>query len=233
MRQTLLAERASLRARGAELIVAVPVATTPFVYAFAKRTVDLVVSVGVLVVAVPLIVVLAALIRLDSPGPIVFRQARVGRGGRVFSFYKLRTMVTDARTRYPELYAYRYTRQEFVDLVLKTPDDPRLTRLGRKLRQTSLDELPNLVNVIRGDMSLVGPRPELPEMVGYYTQEELAKFSVRPGVTGLWQVSGRALLRNGQQLAADVDYIRRRSMSFDLLILVKTVRSVVLRIGAF
>jgi len=169
----------------------------------------------------------------DDGGPIVFRQRRVGLGGRVFSFYKLRTMVTDARERFPQLYAYRYTREEFVDLVLKTPDDPRLTRLGRVLRKTSVDELPNLLNVLRGDMSLVGPRPELPEMVGYYTDEELAKFSVRPGVTGLWQVSGRAILRNGQQLAADVEYVRHRSFGFDLMILVRTVRAVVLRIGAF
>jgi lipopolysaccharide/colanic/teichoic acid biosynthesis glycosyltransferase len=141
-------------------------------------------------------------------------------------------MAADARVRYPELYAYRYTRQEFVEMVLKTPDDPRLTRLGRKLRKTSLDELPNLFNVLRGDMSLVGPRPELPQMVGYYTEEELAKFSVRPGVTGLWQVSGRAQLRNGQQLSNDVRYIRRRSFWFDLLILAKTIRVVLLRVGA-
>jgi lipopolysaccharide/colanic/teichoic acid biosynthesis glycosyltransferase len=181
----------------------------------------------------PLFVLLAILVRVDSPGPIVFRQRRVGLGGQVFHFYKLRTMITDARTRYPELYAYRYTRQEFVDLVLKTPDDPRLTRVGRKLRKTSLDELPNLLNVLRGDMSLVGPRPDLPEMVGYYTAAELAKFSVRPGVTGLWQVSGRAILRNGQQLAADVEYVRRRSFGFDLHILAKTFRAVLLRIGAF
>jgi len=102
----------------------------------------------------------------------------------VFSFYKFRTMHVDARVRFPEMYAYRYTREQFLDMLLKTPDDPRLTRLGRKLRTTSLDELPNLVNVLRGDMSLVGPRPELPDMVRYYTEEELSKFSVRPGVTG-------------------------------------------------
>jgi lipopolysaccharide/colanic/teichoic acid biosynthesis glycosyltransferase len=233
MGQTLLAEHARATARDAERVATVPIAATPLTYALSKRALDVAVSVCVLIAALPVFALLAVLIRLDSPGPIVFRQRRVGLGGRVFSFYKLRTMVTDARERFPQLYAYRYTRQEFVDLVLKTPDDPRLTRLGRVLRKTSVDELPNLWNVLRGDMSLVGPRPELPEMVGYYTDEELAKFFVRPGVTGLWQVSGRAILRNGQQLAADVEYVRHRSFGFDLMILVKTVRAVVLRIGAF
>ncbi len=230
MGQTLLAERAS--PSGDARVVVVDVVRDPIAYAFAKRALDLAVSTTVVVLALPLLAVLAILIRADSPGPIVFRQPRVGRGGRVFSFYKLRTMAADARVRFPELYAYRYTRQEFVEMVLKTPDDPRLTRVGRKLRKTSLDELPNLLNVIKGDMSLVGPRPELPQMVGYYTAEELAKFSVRPGVTGLWQVSGRAHLRNGQQLANDVRYVRQRSFRFDLLILAKTIRVVLLRVGA-
>ena len=230
MGQTLLAEHAS--PSGEARVVVVDVVRDPFVYAFAKRALDLAISTSVLVLAIPLLAVIAILIRVDSPGPIVFRQGRVGRGGRIFSFSKLRTMVADAPARFPELYAYRYSRQEFVEMALKTPDDPRLTRIGRKLRKTSLDELPNLINVIKGDMSLVGPRPELPPMVRYYTDEELAKFSVRPGVTGLWQVSGRAQLRNGEQLANDVRYVRQRSFWFDLAILAKTVRVVVLRVGA-
>jgi lipopolysaccharide/colanic/teichoic acid biosynthesis glycosyltransferase len=231
MRQILLAERASARP-DPDRIVTVQRARTSFAYAFAKRTLDVLVSLTVLVLGAPLVLLLALAVRFDSPGPIVFRQRRVGRGGQVFSFYKFRTMASDARDRFPELYVYRYTRQEFVDLVLKTADDPRLTPLGRKLRRTSLDELPNLFNVLRGDMSLVGPRPELPEMVVYYTPEELTKFSVRPGVTGLWQVSGRANLRNGLQLANDVAYVKRRSFRFDLAILVKTVKVVIFRIGA-
>lgn len=221
-----------IRGAAAEEVI-VGVAPTPVAYVIAKRALDVGVSATLLVLALPFILLIGLLVRLDSPGPIVFRQRRVGRGGRVFSFYKFRTMQVDARVVFPQLYAYRYSRQEFVDMMLKTPDDPRLTPFGRRLRTTSLDELPNLFNVLRGDMSLVGPRPELPEMVRYYTEEELSKFTVRPGVTGLWQVSGRAMLRNGQQLEADVEYVRRRSLAFDVRILVRTIRAVVLRIGAF
>ena len=228
-----VAERASRAASKEEYVTTIPVAQTPVLYAVTKRCVDLVVSLLFLIIAIPVFPILALLVRLDSPGPIVFRQRRVGRGGRVFFFYKFRTMRADAKVRYPQMYAYRYSRAEFLDMLLKTPDDPRLTPFGRRLRKTSLDELPNLFNVLRGDMSLVGPRPELPEMVRYYTDEELSKFSVRPGVTGLWQVSGRATLRNGKQLEADVEYVRKRSLAFDIGILVRTFRAVVLRIGAF
>ena len=228
-----VAERTAAVGRDDEYAASVPVLPTPRPYAAAKRSLDILVSAVVLVLALPVLPLIALLVRLDSPGPIVFRQRRVGRGGKVFSFYKFRTMRVDARTRFPEMYAYRYTRQQFLDMLLKTPDDPRLTRVGRTLRRTSLDELPNLVNVLRGDMSLVGPRPELPEMVPYYSEDELSKFAVRPGVTGLWQVSGRAILRNGQQLEADVRYVKSRSLGFDLGILARTAKVVVLRIGAF
>src|ERR1700704_1647855 len=122
MGQTLLANRALPRVE--RRVVTVEVARTPVAYAIAKRALDLAVSLTILTVALPLFALLAILIRLDSPGPVIFRQPRVGRGGRIFSFYKLRTMAADAAVRYPELYAYRYTRQEFVDMVLKTPDDP-------------------------------------------------------------------------------------------------------------
>ena len=202
-------------------------------YAFAKRALDIAVSVVVLALAWPVMLLIALAIRIDSGGPVLFRQERVGLGGEIFGFYKFRTMYADARARFPDRYAYRYTRREFEELVLKTPDDPRLTRLGRRLRTTSLDELPNLINVLRGEMSLVGPRPELPEMVRYYTPRELLKFTVRPGVTGLWQVSGRALLRNGQQLENDVRYVQTRSFALDIEVLARTAKAVVLRIGAF
>ena len=226
-------ERTAAAAGKDEYAASVPVAPTSRSYAVAKRSSDIVLSVFFLVFGLPLLLLIALFVRLDSPGPIVFRQRRVGCGGRVFFFYKFRTMQVDARVRFPELYAYRYARQEFLDLPDKSPRDPRLTRLGRQLRTTSLDELPNFVNVLKGDMSLVGPRPELPEMLAYYTDEELSKFSVRPGVTGLWQVSGRSSLRKGQQLAVDLEYVKKRSFQFDLLILAKTVKVVLFRIGAF
>lgn len=202
--------------------------------ALIKRTIDVAVASVALLLGLPLLAAIALAVRLDSPGPVLFRQPRVGRGARVFTFYKFRTMYADARERFPHLYAYHaLSRPEFEQMLLKTADDPRLTRFGRRLRTTSLDELPNLFNVLRGDMSLVGPRPELPEMVRHYLPEELDKFRVRPGVTGIWQVSGRALLRNLEQLRADVRYVRTRSLRLDLWILVRTVLVVVRRVGAY
>ena len=202
-------------------------------YHVAKRALDLVLGSVGFVLALPVMVVVAIAIRLDSPGPIVFRQYRVGKDGRLFPFYKFRTMWVDARERYPELYAYRYTDEQIQTMYFKLLDDPRLTRLGRHLRKTSLDELPNLINVIRGDMSLVGPRPELPEMLRYYTDEQMMKFSVKPGVTGLAQVTGRAVLTLQQTITADLEYCLRRSFWFDLAVLARTVKTVMLRVGAF
>ena len=176
MGQTLLAERARTRSTSADRVVTVATAPTPSAYAIAKRTLDIVFSAVGLAVTWPALAVIAVWVRLDSAGPILFRQPRVGRTGRVFTFYKFRTMYADARQRFPELYAYRFTREEFEQMMLKTADDPRLTPLGHRLRRTSLDELPNLWNVLRGDLSRVGPRPELPEMASYYKPEELAKF---------------------------------------------------------
>jgi lipopolysaccharide/colanic/teichoic acid biosynthesis glycosyltransferase len=202
-------------------------------YDVVKRAFDLLVGGAALAVSLPVIVVLAILIRLDSPGPAIFRQPRVGQGGRVFTFLKFRTMYVDARERFPELYAYQYTDEEWRALFYKLPDDPRLTPFGRRLRITTLDELPNLFNVVRGDMSLVGPRPELPEYVRYYSAEQMQKFLVPSGVTGLAQVSGRGWLPVQEQIAADVEYVRRRSPLFDLRILLRTIKMVILRVGAF
>src|SRR5438067_6094760 len=157
MGQTLLAERVPMRPSADERVASVELAATPLRYAIAKRTLDITASALLLVLFSPVVLLVAALVRLDSPGPVIFRQRRVGAGGRLFTFYKFRTMALDASARFPDLYAYRYTRQEFVDGLFKRPDDPRHTRLGRRLRRTSLDELPNLFNVLKGDMSLVGP----------------------------------------------------------------------------
>jgi len=208
-------------------------APTPRVYALSKRTLDVVVSASLLILTFPVIVLIAVLIRLDSPGPVIFQQQRVAQGGRLFRFLKFRTMYADARQRFPDLYAYRYGPEGFGDFYFKTPDDPRLTRVGRRLRRTSLDELPNLVNVLRGEMSLVGPRPELPEHLRYYGQRELVKFSVKPGVTGLWQIRGRARLRYVEQLESEIEYVRRRSLLLDLEILARTPRAVLTGDGAF
>jgi len=202
-------------------------------YAVAKRTLDLVVGGVLLLLALPVIAVLAVVIRLDSPGPAIFRQTRVTRGGRTFRFYKFRTMYVDARERFPELYAYDFTDSEFSDAYYKLADDPRNTRVGRWLRRTTLDELPNLFNVLFGDLSLVGPRPELPELVRYYTPEELACFFTKAGLTGLAQVAGRSLLTVRERLTLDVRYVAHQTFLLDLRILWRTVLVVVAGRGAF
>jgi lipopolysaccharide/colanic/teichoic acid biosynthesis glycosyltransferase len=185
------------------------------------------------VIALPPMLLVAVLIRLDSDGPILFRQTRVGQFGRPFTFYKFRTMWVDARERFPELYSYVYTDQQIKTMYFKLIDDPRLTPFGRALRKTSLDELPNLINVIRGEMSLVGPRPEIPEMLPYYDTHQLRKFSLKPGITGIAQVSGRGLLTFQETIAADLQHCEQRSPWFDVLILLRTMKCVALRIGAF
>ena len=198
----------------------------------AKRLLDIVVSLVALIITAPLMALIALLVRIDSPGPAVFRQIRVGRGNTHFRFYKFRTMYVDARERFPEHYTYDYGSTPVSTVYFKLADDPRLTRVGRWLRRTSFDELPNLFNVLKGEMSLVGPRPEIPEMLCHYQLEQLVKFEVKPGLTGNAQVSGRNILRFGETVARDLEYVARRSFWVDLRILVKTPLVVVRMLGA-
>lgn len=204
--------------------------------------------------SLPLMALLAAVIRLDSPGPAIFRQVRIGRdrrrgrgfssvlgpdrrkhdlGGRPFEFYKFRTMVIDARDRFPELYRYEYTPAEIAALRFKLIVDPRLSGFGAWLRTTTLDELPNLINALKGDLRLVGPRPDIPEMIKYYTDEQRAKLRVTPGITGLAQTEGRGILSFQETLQKDLEYVRQRSVWLDLRIVAKTVRKALSRDGAF
>ena len=185
------------------------------VYDSAKRAIDIVLAPVLLVLALPFIAVLAVVVKLDSRGPVIFRQTRVGKNGRLFTFYKFRTMCQDAET-----------------MFFKLATDPRCTRVGRLLRRTSLDELPNVWNVIAGDMSLVGPRPEIPEMLPHYRREQLAKFTVKPGLTGQAQISGRNLLTFQETIRHDLEYLENRSVRFDLQVLVRTPVVVVQMIGA-
>jgi lipopolysaccharide/colanic/teichoic acid biosynthesis glycosyltransferase len=201
-------------------------------YTASKRAIDITLAGTLIIVLAPVIALIAVLIRMDSKGSPFFTQERVGKGGRLFRFYKFRTMYVDAPERYPELYAYRFEDAELPELYFKLPVDPRCTRVGRRLRRTSLDELPNLFNVLRGDMSFVGPRPEIPQMMPYYEPEQLCKFAVKPGMTGLAQVSGRNILRFVETNAKDVEYVQNRSASLDLKVLFKTVGVVVLMMGA-
>jgi lipopolysaccharide/colanic/teichoic acid biosynthesis glycosyltransferase len=201
-------------------------------YRCAKRGFDIVAALFLLLLTSPLIAMLAIIIRVDSGGPAFFRQDRVGRHGTLFRFVKFRTMYVDARERFPDLYAYDYAPADIESMYFKLPYDPRCTRVGRWLRRTSLDELPNLINVLTGSMSLVGPRPEIPEMLPYYERGQYRKFAVKPGVTGLAQVSGRNILRFVETNRLDIEYVDTRSFRGDCLILVRTVGAVFLMIGA-
>ena len=210
-------------------IAALPEVETPILW----RMVEILMAAVTLIVTMPLMLAVALIVTLDSPGPILFRQRRVGRGGRLFTFVKFRTFYVDARERFPHLYAYEYSDRDIETLCFKVPNDPRATRVGRWLRKSTLDELPNLWNVLTRDMALVGPRPEIPEMLPYYRPHELCKFSMRPGVTGLAQVSGRGLLSFRETADLDVSYVKSQSWLTDTRIVFLTIQRIVLRHGAF
>jgi lipopolysaccharide/colanic/teichoic acid biosynthesis glycosyltransferase len=182
-----------------------------------------------LLAVLPLVVLLVVAIRLESPGPAVFRQTRVGRGGRLFTLYKLRTMTADADTSLAELRA----RNEADGPLFKLRADPRITRLGRLLRRYSLDELPQHWNIIRGEMALVGPRPALPDEVATYDEFAVRRLDVRPGLTGLWQVSGRSDLPWHTAIRLDVHYVEHWSLGLDLRIVLRTLRAVLSHAGAY
>ena len=189
-----------------------------------KRACDIAGAVVGLLLAATLWPVVALLIRLDSPGPILFRQERVGRGGRPFTMLKFRSMRDGAAGQLLALAAA----QGLAEPVLKLADDPRLTDAGRFLRRWSLDELPQFWNVLRGDMSLVGPRPEEPRVVAHYDDRQRRRLAVRPGITGPMQISGRADLSLEERTRLDLDYIDNLSLWRDAIILLHTL-PVVLR----
>lgn len=195
----------------------------------AKRVMDVIVaSAGLMLAALPMLCIALA-IRLTSPGPILFRQARVGKGGRLFTSYKFRSMYMDAEDRLAEV---RHLNQADGP-IFKIRQDPRMTPVGRFLRRASLDELPQLFNAFRGEMSIVGPRPALMTEVIAYEPWQLERLTVRPGLTGLWQVSGRSDLPFEAMMRLDLEYIRRWSLWFDLWLLMLTVPTVVSGRGAY
>ncbi len=190
----------------------------PFVQAVLKRALDIVVASTLLLLFAPVMLVIAIAIRLDSRGPALFKQVRVGQHGKLFEMYKFRTMHVDA-----DPYAPAPT----------DPNDPRITRIGRWLRRYSLDEFPQLINVLKGEMSMVGPRPEMPFLVEQYEEWQRRRLDVKPGVTGLWQIVGRKNLPLALNLEYDFYYIKNQSLFFDLVILLKTIPAVIFGKGAF
>jgi exopolysaccharide biosynthesis polyprenyl glycosylphosphotransferase len=195
-----------------------------------KRIMDITIVVISLPFSLPLMGLIALAIRLDSPGPIVFLQQRVGENKRLFSMLKFRTMVVGAEKNRQVIESVDENGRIFQD---KTKDDPRVTRVGRFLRRTSLDELPQLFNVLKGDMSIVGPRPELPYLVAQYEVWQHSRFSVPQGMTGWWQVNGRSDKPMQQNTEDDIYYVQHYSILLDLLILIKTIWVVIVRKGAY
>jgi len=190
--------------------------------------VDIVLATIGLVLTLPVLVVIAVAVRRDSPGPAIFKQVRVGANGRPFTLYKFRSMALGNDNSQHRSYVARYIdgSAERVGGMFKLVHDPRVTRVGRWLRRTSLDELPQLWNVLRGEMSLVGPRPSLPSEVALYDEKARQRLRVKPGLTGLWQVSGRCTLSFDEMIALDVGYWQRWSLLLDLTILLKTPKIV-------
>jgi len=214
---------------GQATALAVPVAPTPVGYRLAKRSLDLVASTLGLALTSPILVVVAAAVKLESRGPILFRQERLGLGGRPFTVYKFRSMFSSAeqdrhRDHVRDLIRREASREPSSDGVwLPIPADPRVTRLGAFLRRSHLDELPQLINIVRGEMSLVGPRPPIPYEVEVYEPWHLRRLAVIPGLTGLWQATGWGQLSFDEGVALDIAYIDRRSFAFDMRLILRTL----------
>ena len=198
-------------------------------YRLSKRALDLVLSLLGVILLSPLFFVVAALIKLDSRGPVFFRQIRIGRNQQPFYCYKFRSMTADAEERKREMSHLN----EVDGPVFKIRNDPRITRTGRALRKCSLDELPQLWNVVRGEMSLVGPRPPLPSEVEQYEDWMMRRLTVMPGITGLWQVSGRSNTNFVEWMRLDMNYVDKCSMWLDIKILMRTIPAVIGGRGAY
>ena len=198
-------------------------------HSIVKRLIDIILAALGLLGTLPIWIAIAIAIRLDSPGRVIFVQERVGHRGRTFRFLKFRSMYVDAEARLAEL----QTRNEMEGPVFKIRNDPRVTSVGRFLRRTSLDELPQLINVLMGEMSLVGPRPALPAEVACYRPSDAVRLSVKPGLTCLWQVRGRSEVSFDVWMEYDREYISKRSIWLDLAIMVRTVWVVASCKGAY
>lgn len=198
-------------------------------YLISKRITDIVLSsIGLLLLS-PILIIVAIAIKIDSRGPIIFKQDRVGKDGKIFSMYKFRSMVVNAE----ELKQQLQSQNEMSGPMFKIKNDPRITKIGRFIRKTSIDELPQLLNVIKGDMSLVGPRPPLPSEVAEYSDYDKQRLYVTPGCTGLWQATERNEVGFNEMVQLDIQYIQRASFMFDLWIIWKTVKIIIKPNGSY
>lgn len=198
-------------------------------YRLVKRALDIVASLLLLIVLLPFLLLLGLLIKFDSAGPVVFTQLRIGRKGKPFTLLKLRTMSQEAELVKALLAAHN----ELEGPVFKMRQDPRITRVGGFLRRYSLDELPQLLNVLKGDMTLVGPRPALPEEVEKYEPWQRGRLDATPGLTCIWQVSGRNLIPFDEWVRMDIQYIEQQSLWLDLKLLLLTIPAVISGRGAY
>jgi exopolysaccharide biosynthesis polyprenyl glycosylphosphotransferase len=196
---------------------------------FIKRLFDIFASICILVAISPILAVIALLVKLEDGGPIIFAQKRVGKWGKEFKMYKFRSMRVDAEARLKELLAQN---GHSTGVTFKMKNDPRITRVGSVLRKYSLDELPQFVNVLKGEMSMVGPRPPVPREVALYTLKDRQRLAVTPGLTCFWQIGGRANIDFPEQVQLDVQYIESQSFWLDVWICIKTIPAVLLGKGA-
>jgi lipopolysaccharide/colanic/teichoic acid biosynthesis glycosyltransferase len=197
--------------------------------ALTKRMLDIVVALFLLLLACPLLLLIALMIKIEDGGSVFFAQTRVGQDGHEFKMFKVRSMCLGAEQRLEDLLGKNKHRD---GVTFKIKDDPRITRVGKWLRKFSFDELPQLYNVLIGDMSLVGPRPPLPREVAKYSPADRRRLAIKPGITCIWQISGRAEIDFSGQVQLDVDYIEKQSLWIDLLILTRTVPAVLSGKGA-
>lgn len=194
-----------------------------------RRFLDITVAGSALVLLSPLLALTALAIKADSRGPVLFSQTRVGRNGKEFRIFKFRSMTTDAETRRDALLAS----SDREGVCFKSRHDPRVTRVGRFIRRFSIDELPQILNVLRGEMAIVGPRPALPCEVAAYPARALGRLAVKPGITGVWQVSGRATIGFDQMVEMDLSYADSRTLMLDLILILKTFGAVTSGRGAY
>ena len=200
----------------------------PYGNSWRKRLFDIVMATLLIFMLAPLLLTVVVLIWLDSPGSIFFTQTRIGKGGKPFTMWKFRSMIMGADKQKLELH-----NEMSCGVLFKVKQDPRITRMGRLIRKLSIDELPQLWNVLMGDMSMVGPRPALPNEVVHYTFHQRQRLAVTPGITCFWQITGRSEISFHQQVELDLHYIATQSFSTDMVILLKTIPAVLTGRGAY